>query len=140
VARSSVTIAEKSGGLLDELVPSIRKTADLVQEVAAASSEQSDGVAQLTKAMSEVDQVTQRNAAAAEELASTAQEMAAQAESLQLLVDYFQLAGVEKKRSLKDVSAKSAGGPRANGSGEPNRARPRPAPKRAEGDEDFRRF
>jgi methyl-accepting chemotaxis protein len=142
VARSSVTIAEKSGALLDELVPSIRKTADLVQEVAAASSEQSDGVAQLTKAMSEVDQVTQRNAAAAEELASTAQEMAAQAESLQLLVDYFQLAGIEKKRTVKDAQTKGA--PRANGAGDggrPRAAATRAAPKqRTDNDEDFRRF
>ena len=141
VARSSVTIAEKSGALLDELVPAIKKTADLVQEVAAASSEQSDGVAQLTRAMSEVDQVTQRNAAAAEELASTAQEMAAQAESLQLLVEYFRLAGVEKKRAPK-ASTTDAPPSRGNGVGEINGASipPARAQRRDEVDDDFRRF
>jgi methyl-accepting chemotaxis protein len=88
---SSVKVAERSGQLLQELVPSIHKTATLVQEVTAASSEQSTGVAQIGKAMGQVDEVTQRNASATEELAATAEEMAAQAESLQQLVGFFRL-------------------------------------------------
>jgi methyl-accepting chemotaxis protein len=89
LAGSSVRVAERSGQLIVELVPSIRKTADLVQEVAAASAEQSAGIAQVSRAMGTVDQVTQRNASAAEELSSTAEEMASQAESLQRLVAFF---------------------------------------------------
>jgi methyl-accepting chemotaxis protein len=89
LASSSTSVAERSGQVLRDLVPSIRKTADLVQEVAAASAEQSSGVAQVNKAMSKVDQVTQRNASAAEELASTAEEMAAQAQGLEQLVAFF---------------------------------------------------
>jgi methyl-accepting chemotaxis protein len=91
LAGSSVKVAERSGTLLSELVPSIRKTADLVQEVAAASQEQSAGVGQISRAMAQVDQVTQRNASAAEELSSTAEEMASQAESLQSLMSFFRL-------------------------------------------------
>ena len=89
-ATASVSVAERSGRLLGELVPAIRKTADLVQEVTAASAEQSSGVAQINKAMGLVDEVTQRNASAAEELASTSEEMASQAEALQQLVSFFQ--------------------------------------------------
>jgi methyl-accepting chemotaxis protein len=91
LAGTSVKVAERSGALLVELVPSIRKTADLVQEVAAASQEQSAGVSQISRAMAQVDQVTQRNASAAEELSSTAEEMASQAESLQSLMSFFRL-------------------------------------------------
>ena len=91
LAVSSVTVAERSGTLLAELVPAIKKTAELVQEVAAASREQSSGVAQINQAMSQVDQVTQRTASAAEELASTAEEMSAQAEALQQLVSFFKV-------------------------------------------------
>ncbi|WP_255992369.1 methyl-accepting chemotaxis protein, partial [Chitinolyticbacter albus] len=40
VAGDSVTMAERAGGLFDQMVPSIRKTADLVQEITAASREQ----------------------------------------------------------------------------------------------------
>ncbi len=89
LASSSVEVAQRSGRLLNELVPTIRRTADLVREVAAASNEQSAGVSQINRAMTLVDQVTQRNASAAEELASTAEEMSAQAEALQQTIAFF---------------------------------------------------
>jgi methyl-accepting chemotaxis protein len=91
LAVSSVRVAERSGQLLEALVPAIRKTADLVQEVAAASNEQAAGVTQINKAMTQVDQVTQRNAAGAEQLASTAEEMASQAEALQQVMSFFRV-------------------------------------------------
>lgn len=93
LATSSVDVAQRSGRLLTELVPTIRRTADLVREVAAASNEQSAGVSQINKAMTLVDQVTQRNASASEELASTAEEMAAQAEALQQTIGFFRTNG-----------------------------------------------
>jgi methyl-accepting chemotaxis protein len=98
LASESVKVAEHSGKLLDELVPSIQKTADLVKEVSAASREQSSGVNQINRAMSQVDEVTQRNASSAEELSSTAEEMAAQSEALMQLMAFF-------KTSDGDVSA-----------------------------------
>jgi methyl-accepting chemotaxis protein len=97
-AGSSVAVAERTGTLIGELLPAIRKTADLVQEVAAASQEQGAGVGQVNKAMGVVDAVTQRNASAAEELSSTAEEMAAQAESLQRTIGFFQLAEAGARR------------------------------------------
>ncbi|HEX3070783.1 MAG TPA: methyl-accepting chemotaxis protein, partial [Thermoanaerobaculia bacterium] len=89
LATSSVDVAQRSGRLLIELVPTIRKTADLVREVTAASIEQSGGVAQINRAMTLVDQVTQKNASASEELASTAEEMSSQAEALQQTISFF---------------------------------------------------
>jgi methyl-accepting chemotaxis protein len=91
LATSSVDIAHRSGKLLIELVPTIRKTADLVREVSAASIEQSSGVSQINRAMTLVDQVTQKNASASEELASTAEEMSSQAEALQQTIAFFRL-------------------------------------------------
>jgi methyl-accepting chemotaxis protein len=93
LATDSVKVAEHSGKLLNELVPSIKKTAELVQEVAAASREQSSGVTQINKAMAQVDQVTQRNATSAEELSSTAEELASQSEALLQLMGYFKVSG-----------------------------------------------
>jgi len=93
LASNSVRVADRSGSLLRDLVPAIRRTAELVQDVAAASSEQAAGVAQINQSLAQVDQVTQRNASAAEELAATAEEMAAQAEALQDLVGLFRLPG-----------------------------------------------
>jgi methyl-accepting chemotaxis protein len=91
LASSSVRVADRSGTLLTELVPAIRRTAELVQDVAAASNEQAAGVSQINQSLTQVDQVTQRNASAAEELAATAEEMAAQAEGLQNLVSFFRV-------------------------------------------------
>ncbi len=107
-AGRSVEVAERSGKLLAELVPAIKKTADLVQEVAAASGEQAAGVAQINRAMAAVDQVTQRNASSAEELASTAEEMSSQAEALQELMSWFKVPGLEDGRSARRPKAVAA--------------------------------
>ena len=104
LASSSVRVADRSGTLLAELVPSIRRTAELVQDVAAASSEQAAGVAQINQSLSQVDQVTQRNASAAEELAATAEEMAAQAEGLQNLVSFFRIGGERRTVSAHNAA------------------------------------
>ena len=93
LAKESVKMAEIAGNSLDEMVPSINKTADLVQEIAAASSEQASGVHQINEAINQVSQTMQHNAAASEELSSTAEEMSAQAIRLQESVDYFQTGG-----------------------------------------------
>jgi methyl-accepting chemotaxis protein len=89
VAKGSVGLAEKAGRLLDEMVPSIKKTSDLVQEITAASEEQSAGVAQINTAMAQLNQITQQNASSSEELAATAEEMSSQAEQLQQTMSFF---------------------------------------------------
>jgi len=91
VAGHSVNAAVEAGRMLDELVPSISKTAEMIQEVAASSHEQSAGVAQINKAMGQVDELTQRNASASEELSSTAEELSAQSAALQELIAFFRL-------------------------------------------------
>jgi methyl-accepting chemotaxis protein len=111
LASNSVQVAEHSGKLLDELVPSILKTAELVQEVTSASREQASGVNQINRAMSQVDQVTQRNASSAEELSSTAEEMASQAEGLTQLVAFFKTSGDESGFSFLRQEKIHAAGP-----------------------------
>jgi methyl-accepting chemotaxis protein len=91
VASSSVEVASRAGGRLDELVPSIQRATDFTQEVAAASTEQAAGVSQMNRSMAQVDQITQRNATASEELAAAAEEMSAQADALRQLSDFFSL-------------------------------------------------
>jgi methyl-accepting chemotaxis protein len=93
LSSSSVEVAERSGQLLKELVPAIRKTVDMVQDVAAASNEQSSGATQINAALGQVDTVTQRNASASEELSSTAEEMSSQAASLDQLMGFFRING-----------------------------------------------
>jgi len=92
VATSSVELAERAGGLLDRMVPNIRKTSDLVQEITAASEEQSSGVGQINAAVGQMSQTTQMNASSSEELAATAEEMSSQAEQLQQAMAFFKVA------------------------------------------------
>jgi methyl-accepting chemotaxis protein len=131
LATSSVRIAERSGSLLGELLPSIRKTAELVEEVAAGSNEQATGVQQINRAMSQVDSVTERSATAAEQLASTAEEMTTQAHALRDLVSSFHKgAAISTTSSIRTV---------ARGNANANGAHP-PAAETPAGDSEFQPF
>jgi methyl-accepting chemotaxis protein len=85
----NIEVAGKSEGLLREMVPDIRSTADLVEEISAASAEQSSGINEITKAIQQLDQVIQQNAAASEELAATAASLSEQSRQLEELVSFF---------------------------------------------------
>lgn len=87
----SVTIAERAGGMLNEMLPNINKTAELVQEISSASEEQATGAEQINTVMTQLDTVTQQNAAASEELAATATEMQGQMNSLLNMIGFFNL-------------------------------------------------
>ncbi len=89
LSRATVTAAQNAGGMLDSLVPDIKRTAELVQEISAASREQRDGVEQSNQAMLQLDSIIQQNASAAEELASTAEELSSQSEQLNEVLSYF---------------------------------------------------
>ncbi|MGP0173026.1 methyl-accepting chemotaxis protein [Pseudomonas sp. NCHU5208] len=105
VAKSSVSLAERAGTLLDEMVPTINKTSDLVQEISAASEEQSSGVGQINSAMTQLNSITQQSASASEELAATAEEMSGQAEQLQQLMDFFKINSSGNKRPERSKQA-----------------------------------
>jgi methyl-accepting chemotaxis protein len=114
VATGSVELAEKAGKLLDEIVPSIKKTSDLVQEISAASQEQSSGVGQINSAVTQLSQTTQQNASSSEELAATAEEMSGQAEQLQQTMAFF-------KTANSSTGGSKAGGRKAGGAGSTQR-------------------
>lgn len=91
LADDSVKVAEEAGSLIEQLVPSILKTADLVQEIAAASDEQTSGVQQVQSAMHQLDHVSQKSASSAEELAASADLMNTNVMKLQEIVALFKL-------------------------------------------------
>ena len=79
LSNNSVSLAEDSGRVIGEIVPSIKRTADLVSSISIASSEQSTGIAQISTAISQMDQMTQLSASSSEELAATSSELNEQA-------------------------------------------------------------
>jgi methyl-accepting chemotaxis protein len=72
---NSVSLADESGRVIGEIVPSIQKTADLISNIANASSEQATGITQISTAIMQMDEITQMSAASSEELAATSAEM-----------------------------------------------------------------
>jgi methyl-accepting chemotaxis protein len=117
VSSTSVDIAQKSGELLNSVVPNIQKTSDLVAEISASSIEQNAGADQVNNAIQQLNQVVQENAATAEEMAAGAEELNAQAESLKEMVQFFKIEtnrshvmnqkmDVQSKRKIKTFSPK----------------------------------
>ena len=99
VSKTSVDVAEKSGNLLNAIVPDIQKTSKLVEEITAASLEQNSGAEQINNAITQLNQVTQQNAAAAEEMATSSEELSAQAEQLKDMVAFFKVDDKDSRRT-----------------------------------------
>jgi methyl-accepting chemotaxis protein len=108
LAGSSVTVADRAGGLLARILPDVQKTAELVQEITAASREQDTGAAQINKALQQLDQVIQQNAAAAEETSATAEELSGQARQLQDAIGFFRLDGAQGRRAAPAAATRRA--------------------------------
>jgi methyl-accepting chemotaxis protein len=107
LSSSSVDIAEKAGGLLDQILPDIQKTAELVQEITAASSEMRTGSEQINSAIQQLDQVIQRNAGVSEEMAATSEELSGQAGALQHAVAFFKMSDNGSTRTITATAVRS---------------------------------
>ncbi|MBA3997857.1 MAG: methyl-accepting chemotaxis protein [Candidatus Accumulibacter sp.] len=125
LADNSVGQAEQAGKLLDDMLPSIGKTADLVKEIAAASREQRGGLDQINTAITQLSQTTQANASASEELSATAEEMSAQALQLQELMQFFKTGEGRPAAAARHPAPRSA--PRAAAAARPTPAARAPA-------------
>lgn len=88
LSKTGVTIAEKSAGLLQEIVPEMQKTSRLVQEISLSSAEQNTGAREVNKALQELNQVIQQNAAASEEMAAGSEELSSQAGQLKDIINF----------------------------------------------------
>jgi methyl-accepting chemotaxis protein len=106
LSKSSVDVAEKSGKLLESIVPDIQRTSNLVQEISASSQEQSESSNQVNNALQQLNQIVQQNAANAEEMASSSEELAAQADSLKDLVSFFKIEEEKKEKGYDDYNIK----------------------------------
>ena len=108
LSSTTLRVSEKSGELLEKLVPDIQRTAELVQEISAASREQDTGAEQINKALQQLEQVIQQNASAAEEMASTTEELTGQSEQLVTALSFFKT-GEEEHLPMRRNPAKNGG-------------------------------
>ena len=91
LSTSSVSIADKSGRLLEQIVPNIQNTSKLVQEIAASSREQNSGAEQVNTSIQQFNTVIQQSAAGAEEIASSSEELSSQADHLREAISFFKI-------------------------------------------------
>ncbi|MEP7250911.1 MAG: methyl-accepting chemotaxis protein [Ginsengibacter sp.] len=105
LSQSSLGIAERSGKLLEQMVPSIQQTAKLVEEISASSMEQNLGAGQINNALQQLNQVTQQNAATSEEMAASAEELSSQADQLKEIISFFKFneEGIYKSSVTKNL-------------------------------------
>jgi methyl-accepting chemotaxis protein len=89
LSKETVELSKKAGGIIDRIVPDIRKTAGLVQEIASACAEQGAGAEQIGKAMVQLDTVVQANASSSEEMAAMSEELSGQSQQLAAAVGFF---------------------------------------------------
>lgn len=76
------SLVEQAGGVMGEVVSSIRRVTDIMGEISSASAEQSTGMSQIGRAVTQMDQGTQQNAALVEQLAASGDGLSAQARNL----------------------------------------------------------
>jgi methyl-accepting chemotaxis protein len=107
LSATTLKVSEKSGEMLEKLVPDIQRTAELVQEISAASKEQDTGAEQINKALQQLEQVIQQNASASEEMASTTEELTGQSDQLVSALSFFRT-GDENGHGRQGAGAKSA--------------------------------
>jgi methyl-accepting chemotaxis protein len=114
LSATTLRVSEKSGEMLDKLVPDIQRTAELVQEISAASKEQDTGAEQINKALQQLEKVIQQNASASEEMASTTEELTGQSDQLVSALGFFHT-GDEGGRKGASAKARPAHGVPARG-------------------------
>lgn len=89
ISSKSVKISIEAEQLLNEMVPSISKTAKLVQEITSASHEQNAGAELINITLQELNKINQQNASLSEEMASSAEQLNIQSNNLKKLLEYF---------------------------------------------------
>ena len=103
LSKAGVIIAEKSGKLLEELVPEIQKTSKLVQEISLSSIEQNTGANEVNKALQQLNQVIQQNAAISEEMAASSEELSSQAEQLKDVITFDLGSDIKSKTKSREI-------------------------------------
>jgi len=87
--KKGVSLVDKAGHALTEIVESVGGIAEHVSGIAASAKEQSTGLDEINAAMNQLDQVTQKNVAMFEETTAASQTMNSEATSLVAITKKF---------------------------------------------------
>lgn len=87
--REGVSLVNRAGAALQEIVEAIRRVADIVSDIANASSGQATGIDQINRTLSQMDEMTQQNSALVEQNAATAKTLEEQQKTMQEKIRFF---------------------------------------------------
>jgi methyl-accepting chemotaxis protein len=113
-----VTLVNKAGAALGDIVTSVRQAAEIVSTIATASAEQSKGVQQIDDTVSALESVTQKNAALVEETTAALGAVDAQVSELAGAAGFFQSRGAAAAARTGARALQSALPGRVGGSAE----------------------
>jgi methyl-accepting chemotaxis protein len=89
--QEGVSLVNRAGTALTEIVDSIKRVAGIVADIAHASAEQSTGLEQVNKALAQMDEVTQQNSALVEENTATAKTLERESHDMNERIAFFHL-------------------------------------------------
>ncbi|SIO43687.1 methyl-accepting chemotaxis protein [Rhodovulum sp. ES.010] len=90
---SGVSLVNRTGDALIEIVDRVGNIADLISGIATGAREQSVGLGEINVGMTELDKVTQQNAAMVEETNAAAATLKQESSTMETLVSRFRLKG-----------------------------------------------
>jgi methyl-accepting chemotaxis protein len=93
-----ITLADRAGRSLQEIVDVSQRVTDMVTQIAAASEQQSSASEQISKNVEAISTVTGETATGTQQIAHAAEDLNRMTENLQRLVARFQLAADESPR------------------------------------------
>ncbi|MDH5516852.1 MAG: methyl-accepting chemotaxis protein [Gammaproteobacteria bacterium] len=86
LSSSSLIVADRAGGLLQQMLPSIQSTAELVAEISQASEEQSVGSKNILITVGQLEEVAQTTASAAESMSGNVERLDREVSRLQKIM------------------------------------------------------
>ncbi|MGZ3746081.1 MAG: HAMP domain-containing methyl-accepting chemotaxis protein [Pseudobdellovibrionaceae bacterium] len=99
-------IADESGGMLKQIVSTIKQVAELNQEISLGSQQQTSGLSQIGKTMEDLDKVFQQNEISSTSVAQAANEMEIQAQHLdKLIIDLNMILSGKSQENIQKMNA-----------------------------------
>jgi methyl-accepting chemotaxis protein len=103
--REGRELVNRSGGVLTNIIGSVKEVNAIVDSMSSACDEQSQGLNEITKALMQIDENTQQNSAMVEETAAASTSLNEQTTSLFDLVKFFHLNENTHKAGTHNVDA-----------------------------------
>lgn len=103
-----VSIAKKSGDLLNQLTPEIQRSASLVNEIKSTTTEQMNSAVQINMAIQNLNGTIQQNALMSNEMSANAHLLNEHAKDMMKAVSYFKSSSIEIPEDLRDTKIRES--------------------------------